>query len=372
MKKYNCPHCNAELYWNAEANALKCEYCEKEFQPEELDAFMAKSAAVKGVDLNKKTSGGDGEKQVREANEQDRVSDDSEKTDLADLVVYACKNCGAEVITSKSTVATTCAFCGRAIALTDKMVGNFKPDSVIPFAVNDDKAKAIYKAYTRKGLLTPGNFNDKNEIKKFKGVYIPFWLHSYDENASVIVHAENQSSHKRGDDKIIEHHMYDIDMDVSGSFASVPADGLKNLDDALMQAIEPFDYSKLTEFNSAYMAGYYAEEYDYSAEESIHDAYERTAATMKDKAVENAGFYTEKVVGTYTPSYSNEVSKYAMLPVWLVNVVYKGKDYKFAVNGETGKIAGSLPISKAKVASIAAGSFVLTQLVSLAIRLFLY
>lgn len=369
MKKYNCPNCGAELYWDAEANALKCDYCEHEYRPDELDALMAKSAEIRGEKQKPADNTDGGEKQIREVNEQDKVTDESEKIDLSDLVVYACKNCGAEVITSRSTVATTCAFCGRAISLTDKMVGDFRPDSVIPFGIDEDKAKSIYKAYAAKGLLSPKKFRSSNQIKKMKGVYVPFWLHSYTENASVAVDGENTTSHKRGYDKVIEHHMYRVDMDAEGEFSSIPTDGLKNLDNDLMAAIEPFDYSKLTEFNPAYMAGFYAEEYDESANETVHEAHIRSRSAMEAESLSNAGFYQSKIISAYSSSYINEISKYAMLPVWLFNVEYNNKNYQFAVNGETGKVAGKLPISKGKIAASIAGSFVGTQIIALIIRL---
>jgi len=368
MKKYNCPNCAAELYWDAEANALKCEYCEKQYQPAELDAIAAKIDAVKGkkeVEVKEEPS----EKVARETTDQDKVSDDSSKTDSADLVVYSCQNCGAEVITSKSTVATTCAFCGRAISLSNKLVGEFKPDSVIPFAIDEDKAKEIYKAYSSKGGLTPGAFKKSAVIKKVKGVYVPFWLHSYDEEADVMIAAENTHSHKRGDDKVIDHEMFNVDMKVKSSFSSIPTDGLKNLDDKLMGAIEPFDYTKLSDFNAAYMAGFYAEEYDENAEIKIADAKERSKSALEREAKDNAGPYMEKLVTSYNPKYENVESKYAMLPVWLFNVDYKDKLYQFAINGETGKIAGELPMSKAKIAAAVGGSFFGTQIIAMIIRL---
>ena len=362
MKKYNCPNCAAELYWDAEASALKCEYCEKQYQPDELDALLASAQAP----VNEAPPQ---EKVARETTDQDKVSDNSSKTDTSDLVVYSCKNCGAEVITSKSTIATTCAFCGRAISLSDKLVGDFAPDALIPFAIDEKKAKEIYKAYTKQGVLAPRVFNQQSVIKKIKGVYVPFWLHSYDENANVIIAAENTHSHRRGDDKVIDHEMFSINMQVDARFTSIPTDGLKNLDDKLMGAIEPFDYSKLSEFNPAYMAGFYAEEYDESADVKIEDAKERSEKCVSSESMAQAGPFMEKVVTNYTPSYENVDSKYAMLPVWLFNVDYKGELYQFAVNGETGKIAGKLPISKLKIALAAGGGFVGTQLIALIVRL---
>lgn len=372
MKKYNCEHCGAELYWDANAGTLKCEYCEHEFTPEDFEddkTVKVDNGGTINIDnpvvvINNANTRE--EKYEREVDEFDKATDDSES---ADLVVYECEHCGAEVITARSTVATTCAFCGRAISLSSKLVGDFKPESVIPFAVDEKQAVEIYKSYCKKALLSPGTFKSENEIKKVKGVYVPFWLHNFTVNADAVVGAENVTSHKRGDDKVVEHHMFRISMDVKGDFKSIPTDGLKNLDDKLMSSIEPFDYSKLTEFSPAYMAGFYAEEYDIGGEDTIAQAKERADDAMRAECIEKAGFYEAKMMESYNPSYTNEVSKYAMLPVWLFNVTYKGKDYQFAVNGETGKIAGKLPISIPKLVGAVLGSGVLTQALALVLRL---
>ncbi len=356
MKKYNCPHCAAELFWNAELGTLHCEYCERDFTPEELD----KTFAMESQNPAKE------EQITREVDSYDKATDDSESQDL---VVYSCTNCGADVITARSTVATTCAFCGRAISLSNKMVGDFRPERVIPFLYDEKKAIDIYKNYCNKAVLSPKHFKTHNEIKKVKGVYVPFWLHSFDEEADVLVGAENVIEHKRGDDKVIEHHRYQIPMHVSGKFTSIPTDGLKNLDNDLMSAIEPFDYSKLTEFNPAYMAGFYAEEYDEDANATRGYALQRADEAMKNNAVNNAGPYEMKVCETFNAEYRNEEAAYAMLPVWMFNVEYKDKNYQFAVNGETGKIAGKLPTSIGKLVGAAIGSGVLTQAICLVIRL---
>lgn len=362
MKKYNCPNCSAELYWDAAAGSLKCEYCDKEYQPEELDAMdVATPAPAEAAPA--------AEKVARETTDQDRVSDDSSKVDTSDLVVYSCKNCGAEVITSKSTVATTCAFCGRAISLSEKLVGDFAPDEVIPFAITEEEAKRIYKQYVNKCILTPNKFKSEHQLKKTKGIYAPFWLHSYTEEANVDVHAENMVSRRRGDDKIVDHYMFEIHMDVEGEFESIPADGLANLDNNLMAAIEPYDYTKLTEFNPGYMAGFYAEEYDEDDKQTLGRVNARSEQAMSSQAAMEAGAYESKIVTSYSPTYKNIVSKYAMLPVWMFNISHGGKDYQIAVNGETGKVAGKLPISAGKLVGAGAGTFVGTQLIALVLRL---
>ena len=49
--------------------------------------------------------------------------------------------------------------------------------------------------------------------------------------------------------------------------------------------------------------------------------------------------------------------KYALLPVWLLSTQWKGKNYLFAMNGQTGKLIGDLPIDSKRLWSYIAIAF---------------
>lgn len=365
MKKFECKNCGAELYWDSNANCLKCEYCDAEYQPSDFDEEGAGAdAEVTSTAEDKQPKQGEPEK----ADEYARATDDS---DSIELVVYKCEHCGAEIVTAKSTIATTCAYCGRAISLTNKLVDNFKPDAVIPFLFDETKAKEAYKKYVHSSCLTPKNFGRESVIKKMKGVYVPFWLHSFEQNTDATIYGENVMSSRRGNDKIIDHHMYHISIDASGTFTNIPTDALKNLDNALMDALEPFDYSKLEKFNPAYMAGFYAEEYNEDEDVTLSRATERAKQTMLSRVEGAAGTYGIRYIKSSSERILDRKSKYAMLPVWLLNVEYKNKDYLFAINGETGKIVGKLPIDVGRLLAIVAGSFAGSYVIVTLVKLLL-
>ena len=337
MQKFNCKTCGAELYWDSEANCLKCEYCDSEYQVSDFESTETEQQAL-GAQLEIE--------EPQSAEEYAKATDDSE---IEDLVVYQCSHCKAEIVTARSTVATTCAFCGRAISITNKLVNGFKPDAIIPFEINEKEAKDIYKKYIKSTFLTPKEFSTESVLKKMKGIYVPFWLHSFESDTRATIYCENITSHRSGDDKVIDHDMYQVTVEAKGSFKDIPTDGLKHLDDTLMDAIEPFDYSKLTGFNPAYMAGYYAEEYNENDKVTRERAKDRAAQTMKSQMEQEAGMYAVKQLRSYDEDLSEINAKYAMLPVWLLNVTYKEKEYLYAINGETGKIVGKLPVSVQKL-----------------------
>ncbi|MCI6866591.1 MAG: hypothetical protein MR871_01330, partial [Lachnospiraceae bacterium] len=62
---------------------------------------------------------------------------------------------------------------------------------------------------------------------------------------------------------------------------------------------------------------------------------------------------------------------YALLPVWVLNTMYKGKLYTFAMNGQTGKFVGNLPSDKGKAFGIAGGVFAGVFLLAMLITMLL-
>ena len=305
----------------------------------------------------------------QQAEEADTTDSATDNSDALELIKYQCTECGAEIITAKGTVATTCAYCGHAISISSKLVGDFKPDALIPFSIGKANAEKIYDIYCKKSLLAPKEFRKKENLKKMKGLYVPFWLHTFQDNAHAVVNCENHSSRKRGDDKVITKKMYNVTMNVVGKFDKIPTDALTSLDNSLMDAVEPFDYEHLKNFSPAYMAGFYAEEKNESAEDTFKRAHERAVESLKTSIVNNAGSYNLKRITNYDGKTTEYDSSYVMLPVWILSTEYKNKKYTFAINGDTGKITGKLPIDATKLCIILGSSVLGTQLLAMLFRL---
>lgn len=359
MKQYSCKNCGAVLYWNPTTSSLECEYCLMKFKVSDFD--------------NEPETENKHQEKEREY-EPEAVTDENVKatdeSESADLVVYKCSKCNAEVVTSRTTIATTCAFCGEAVSITNKIVDNFRPDCVIPFKITKEEAMEEYKKYSQKGVLTPKDFNKKNAIEKMKGMYAPFWLHSFTNRVGAIVSGEHVTSSRRGYDKVNTHKMYEVDVEAEGRFENIPADALKNIDDKLMSSVEPYDYSNLEKFSPAYMAGYYAEEYSEDAEQTFARTEKRANDVMAQKVLDHVTGYTSERMKSFGNNIDDATAKYTMIPVWLFHTKYEGKDYVYAINGQTGKVAGDLPICKKILFKYGAIAFVATQVIALAFRLF--
>ena len=44
----------------------------------------------------------------------------------------------------------------------------------------------------------------------------------------------------------------------------------------------------------------------------------------------------------------NGTTKYALYPVWILNTTWNGEKFTFAMNGQSGKLVGNLPMDKKK------------------------
>ena len=348
MQKYMCKVCGAELFWDPQAGALKCKYCDTAFNVTDFEDHTL-NAEQKDESLD-----------ATYTNAGSEIGDD--------MVVYQCKTCLAEVVTSKTTMATTCAYCGNAISITNKAAGNFRPEIVIPYAVTKEQAKEIYKKYVNKSFLTPKSFKENNKVDEIQGLFVPFWLHSMDSSAQAQFECEKLTHSRRGNDRITRHDVYYVYVDADGIYKNIPTDGAKKMDDKLMDAIEPFNYDKLANYNPAYMAGFFSEQPDVTKEETMPRAKERVSKSMLKQMTDTAGNWDKKRNVGFNINYRNEKTAYAMLPVWMMNVSHNGKNYQFAINGDTGKVVGKLPMSVPKLLLTVAGSGVAVQIIMMILR----
>lgn len=262
------------------------------------------------------------------------------------LRTYVCKSCGGEIVGDETTGATSCPFCGNPVVMMGQFSGALKPDYVIPFKLDKKAAKEALKKHYQGKRLLPKVFKDANHIDEIKGIYVPFWLFDADANADIRYKATRTSHWSDSDYNYTKTDYYSIWRSGSLGFSGVPVDGSSKIENDLMESIEPFDFSQAVDFQTAYLAGYLADKYDVDAEQSIARANERIK-TSTEQAFQS----TVQGYATVIPEYSgvrlsNTNAKYALYPVWILNTSWNGKKYTFAMNGQTGKLVGDLPLDK--------------------------
>ena len=130
------------------------------------------------------------------------------------------------------------------------------------------------------------------------------------------------------------------------AFEHVPVDGSSKMADDLMESIEPYNFADAVDFQTAYLAGYFADKYDVSAEDSIERANKRIRRSTEETFQQTVTGYDSVKVENSSIQLHGGKAKYALLPVWLLSTSWRGENYLFAMNGQTGKFVGDLPVDK--------------------------
>ena len=342
VQNYKCPACGGSLHFDGESGKLICDYCDSRYElsqfeeEKEVDFDGEETAEVEGKGTEFSSDG-----TWETESQNSKWGSEGEN-----LNVYTCPSCGAELICEETTAATSCPYCGNPAVISSKFEGGLKPDYVIPFKLSKEQAvEALNNHYGGKVLL-PKAFKDQNHIREIKGVYVPFWLFDADTDGEMSFSASNTRIYRRGDYRITETDHYRVYREGDMSFVKVPVDGSKKMPDDYMDSIEPFNYNELKRFSAAYLPGFMADKYDVESEDAAERANLRCRNTLEAALASTViGYETVIPTGGNIRLHKGKVH-YALLPVWLLSTKWNDKNYLFAMNGQTGKLVGDLPMDK--------------------------
>lgn len=330
LQEYKCPCCGGAIAFDSKLQKMKCPYCDTEFEMETLASYDAELKNEPESEMHWQTTAGA----------------EWEEEELCDLCTYVCSSCGGEIVADATTAATSCPYCDNPVVVMGKLSGSLKPDLVIPFKLDKKAAKTALKRHYSGKRLLPKVFKDENHIDEIKGLYVPFWLFDADAEAHIRYKATRSRHWSDANFDYTETSFYAVTRGGSLAFADVPVDGSTKMRDELLESIEPFDLSAAVDFQTAYLAGYLADKYDIDAQQSIQRANERITKSTEDAFASTVHGFTTVMAEASAIQLKEGTVKYVLLPVWLLNTKWKGTTYTFAMNGQTGKLVGDLPVDK--------------------------
>ncbi len=324
---YQCPSCTGPLHFAGASGMLECDHCGTRYAVEEIERMQQ-----------------DKEARAAAAWDASRLSGDW-GADADAMRAYACPSCGAELLCDGSTAASSCPYCGNPTVVPGKLSGALKPDFVIPFRLSREDAVSALKKHCRGKPFLPRSFTAENHVQKIQGIYVPFWL--FDGEAEGDAHFDASRTHttREGHDEVTRTEHFNVYRAGTVAFEKVPVDASSKLPDDYMDSIEPFDYAELKPFSTAYLPGFLADRYDISAEQSAERADARCAAALTDALRDTVTGYDGCTVTAQSCTLRRGRVRYALLPVWMLNTRWNGRDYLFAMNGQTGRFVGDLPMS---------------------------
>lgn len=328
---YKCPNCSAGLKFDSKTQKMACEYCGKTYSLDELEQIAQQSEDIKEDTSGKHWEGFEPEQWQSEDN----------------MAVWSCPSCGAEIVAEKTTGAAVCPYCDTPLVMPDQFKDMYRPDYVIPFQKSKKEAmEALKKHYEGKPLL-PKVFKNENHLEKIKAVYVPFWMFDLDTAGRFRYEATRMRVWEDDDYTYTETNYYNVVRAGKLDFSRIPVDGSKAIDNTMMEAIEPYDYKDIKPFDLSYLSGYMADKYDQEPDELTDRVYERMEESVRESfrsTVRNYATVDTKQEKIWITKKGDV--KYGLFPVWFLNTKWKGKNYSFAMNGQTGRLIGDLPIGK--------------------------
>ena len=376
---YQCLACGGTLQLDPSSGLLKCDYCESTFEPAQIEAAYAQKQMaqdVKAQQATQKTESGQ-RSAYEEMGDVNRASSaltqeviyeavqtSSSKENAIDAYLsraswnederkglrsFTCSSCGAGLTVDASTAVTECPYCGNTAVVAGTFIDESKPDYVIPFKMTKDAAIESLNGYYKGKKFLPSEFAEANKVEHIQGVYVPFWLYDADMEGQANFVAKKVRTYTVGDEQVTETDVYNAFRSGDVSFSRVPVDCSNKMPNGHMDAIEPFDYSEIKPFSVAYMPGYLAERYDEDANTCKCRADTRMENSLEEELRNTVVGYSSVDRGNVKSNITYTKLAHALLPVWMLHTRWEEKDYLFAMNGQTGRFVGDLPVSKAKV-----------------------
>lgn len=314
-----CPSCASNIFYQPEVKGMVCRNCGNIYNPSTLEKMGSLGYSV----------------------EHDYTSDSELSDDDKKRHEIICDSCGATMIADEHMMSTMCPFCGSPAIITGRLTREFKPDYIVPFKIDRKTAEINIKKWINSKKMTPMGFKSKSRLTKMTALYVPFWLLDCAVNTDLY-----------GEGKIFKGEMttiYSVRAKAGYYVKGVPFDASLKIANKLMEAIEPFDYSEMVKFDNKYLQGFLADKYDQSPLEMMERFVKRMGRISMDMNDTISAKYDE-----YEPNpdknftWMSELNiKYCLLPVWFMTVEFDGRNYQFAVNGQTGEASGQAPTTSA-------------------------
>ncbi len=324
---FKCPNCGGPVTFDPAKQLFGCDYCLSEFDEAALAAYEAEQA----------------QKSAGQPQPTEQPGEDGEAG-----VLYSCPSCGAEIVTNETTAATYCYFCHNPVVLAGRLEREYRPQWVLPFAIDREQAIDKFLAWARGKKFVPKDFFDQQQIETMNGVYYPYWLADYQGQAHFQGQGSTVTTATRGDYQVTTTNYFSVERDLAVDFQNLARPALSQADRKLADGVHPFDMTLAKAFAPAYLSGFLAEKRDVAAE-AVRESVEKELLGYVESEIRSAsGYHT--LTGQTQTAYTKTDYKYCLLPTWVLT--YRGRDgrtYHYAMNGQSGAACGALPIDQPRL-----------------------
>lgn len=280
-------------------------------------------------------------------------------------MIFRCKNCGGNVIYNSTSGTMYCPHCNEEDI--GEFEGEFKSDDIIPFQLEKETAWKVLKRMYKKAVTTPDTFLDESTFEQLQGIYIPYWICDYKCNYDFASKGVKSFIWREVDMQYVERDSYHVVRNMDVDFKQFPVCASQLFPEEIMKRIEPYDYSQIKTFTKEDLDGYSVESCQLEGEELEKLARKKMKAKAEELLNNTLAEYTEQMPEDMNLFFWKEKQNLVLMPVWKYHYFYRDQSYDFYLNGQTGRVIGTAPVSWQKTityaATVFAGAWALTALI---------
>lgn len=340
--RWPCEKCGSDLRFAPDKGQLECTHCGH------LQDLSKPDARAKG-------------KAFQELSLKQGLENDLPDSAIEQVRATSCPSCGAVVEFSGANHAANCPYCATPVVVDTGARRSIKPQALLPFALTETHARDALSKWLGSLWFAPnGLLEYTRKGRAMAGIYAPFWTFDaatstrytgargehYYETRTVTVNVNGKS--QRRTEQVQRTRWYPASGAVSRDFSDVITLASSSLPQRLGNELTPWDLSSAQAYNPDYLAGFQAEGYTISLADGWTDAQSIMARVIEMDIRRDIGGDVQRIDSVQT-RYADETFKHVLLPVWTAAYKYRGKSYRFLVNGQTGEVQGERPYSAWKI-----------------------
>ncbi len=237
------------------------------------------------------------------------------KADVQNLEEHNCPSCGALFVFRSGEASQTCDFCGSKLIRKELSCPEQMPELIIPFFITPEEARQRMLDWGHKNQKTPEGRSVVSSMNKLHGCYLPYQLVRGPVYGTV---TRDGTARK---------------YQCAGYLEGTAVNTSRQLDNLVLNGIEPFDWSQSRPFEYGYISGQNVKLTDISDAEIDSRIREEAAADFLPKV--------EKVMQTSGVTVQTETGNIDTLSVLLPVYFIKSGKLTAVMNGQTGRISVS-------------------------------
>ncbi|KUF12472.1 TFIIB-type zinc finger domain-containing protein [Pseudoponticoccus marisrubri] len=335
--RFPCDQCGSDLRFDPEAGRLVCDHC-------------GNTGEIAGA--------GPWEGGVRELDFKQAMANLLPLQEIEETRVTTCPNCAAQIEFDPDTHAAECPYCATPVVTDTGTHRHIKPRGLLPFALDEAAARKAMTDWLGGLWFAPNGLQDyARKGRRMSGIYVPYW--TFDAQTASAYRGERGTIYYETRQVVRDGKTETVRVQkirwtpaagrVARFFDDVLVLASKALPKRFTDALEPWDLSAMEPYRPEFLAGFRAEGYQVDLDDGFTEARARMDRQIERDVKFDIGGDRQRIHRIDT-DVSDVTFKHVLLPVWMAAYKYRGKSYRFVVNGRTGRVQGERPWSAWKIA----------------------